>query len=234
LPPDRRDGRPARRPQRDPPARRRRARGGRLRPRSGAAAVRALRRRALPCGRPLAGPREAHSATLLRDGRVLVCGGTGADGRALATAELYDPASDRWSPAGRLGEGRTKHAAVRLPDGRVLLVGGARDRESRGRLASTELYDPAAGRFTPGPRLRAGRYKLPDAVVALPDGRVLVAGDAPEVEIVDPARGRVTLARGDLGAARAFATATRVGADVLVLGGYDERIAIQAGAYLVG
>lgn len=71
-------------------------------------------------------------------------------------------------------------------------------------------------------------------MVALPDGRVLVAGDAPEVEIVDPARGRVTLARGDLGAARAFATATRVGADVLVLGGYDERIAIQAGAYLVG
>lgn len=51
------------------------------------------------------------------------------------------------------------------------------------------------------------------------------------MEIVDPARGRVG---GDLGAARAFATATRVGAEVLVLGGYDERIAIQPGAYLVG
>jgi len=117
---------------------------------------------------PMRAAREAHTATLLKDGRVLVAGGSDTAGTAVATAELYDPRTDRWTPAGRMAEARNKHAGVALPDGRVLLVGGARDRESRTRLASTEVYDPSTNRFTAGPRLRAGRYKLPgDEVLVL-------------------------------------------------------------------
>lgn len=76
-----------------------------------------------------------------------------------------------------------------------------------------------------GPRLRTPRYKLPDAVVALPGARALVAGDgaAPELLLVD--RGRSVGLRGRLRAAWAFATATRrPGGRVLLAGGYDADI----------
>src|SRR5215471_3839287 len=46
-----------------------------------------------------------HTATLLPDGRVLVVGGE--DGRdALASAELYDPATGTWSNTGSLNTAR--------------------------------------------------------------------------------------------------------------------------------
>ena len=62
----------------------------------------------------LARSREAHSATLLRDGRVLVVGGSdGAD--VLRTAEIYDPTTGRFSPTGPLSAPRHKHAAVAPP-----------------------------------------------------------------------------------------------------------------------
>ena len=44
-------------------------------------------------------PREFDTATLLQDGRVLFLGGIGNAGY-LASAELYDPASGRFSSAG--------------------------------------------------------------------------------------------------------------------------------------
>jgi len=181
----------------------------------------------------LAIPRQGHTTTLLRDGRVLVVGGYDADGRGIAHAELYDPAADTWQPVGRLGTPRGKHATIRLRDGRVLVLGGARDGETRARLRSTELFDPTVGRFVAGPSLRIGRYKLVDAVALTRDGSVVVAGDAPLVELVGASAESVRIATGSLASRRAFATATRSGAGVLVVGGYDERIAIQPGAFLV-
>lgn len=182
---------------------------------------------------PVAVPRQGHTATLLHDGRVLVVGGYDAGGRAIAQAEFYDPAADAWQPAGKLGTPRGKHAAIRLRDGRVLVLGGADDGETRARLRSTELFDPTAGRFVAGPSLRVGRYKLVDAVALRQDGSVVVAGDAPLVELVGPRAEAVLTVRGSLGSRRAFATATRSGAGILVVGGYDERIAIEPGAFLV-
>jgi len=184
-------------------------------------------------GAPLRRARWAHTATRLADGRILVTGGFGADRRAIAEAELFDPRTRRWSRAGHLMRPRGKHAAVRLLDGRVLLVGGSSDGETRARIRSTELFEPRAGRFVPGPTLQRARYKLGDAVALLPDGRVVVAGDGIEVELVSADARSLQLATGGLEAARAFATATPIEGGILVVGGYDETIAIRAGAFLV-
>ncbi|MFN0137153.1 MAG: Kelch repeat-containing protein [Phycisphaerae bacterium] len=74
-------------------------------------------------GPPMNTPRSAHTATLLRDGRVLVAGA--------ASCQIFDPASETWSAAVALQRTRVAHAAALLPDDagsigdRVLLVGGA-------------------------------------------------------------------------------------------------------------
>ena len=116
-------------------------------------------------GPALTGPRDGHTATRLRDGRVLLAGGFAGEGRgALATAEICDAA--RCRPTGPLHTARGGHAAVRLRDGSVLVIGGD------GALASTEVW--ADGRFRPGPTLRHGRQGL--TATALRDGRVLVVG----------------------------------------------------------
>src|SRR6266853_426654 len=57
-----------------------------------------------------------HTATLLLDGKVLVVGGF--NNVALASAELYDPASGTWSFTGSMNTARYMHTATLLPDGR--------------------------------------------------------------------------------------------------------------------
>lgn len=182
---------------------------------------------------PLLYPRAGHTATLLGDGRVLVVGGYGADGRGIAAAELYDPRRDRWESAGRLAQARGKHAAIRLLDGRVLVIGGSPERETRGRLRSTEIFDPAARRFVRGPVLAVGRYKITDAVALLVDGQVVVGGDGGVVELVSPAGRTASRAVGDIDGRYAFSTATTVRHGVLLVGGYDETIAVTGRSYLV-
>ena len=66
--------------------------------------------------------RAQHTATLLRDGRVLVLGGS--NGTTLSAAEIYDPTTDTWTKARPLATPRREHAAALLPDGRVLVTGG--------------------------------------------------------------------------------------------------------------
>jgi hypothetical protein len=274
--------------------------------------------RAAPTG-SLRQPRDAHSATALADGRVLVAGGFPAEGQApLASAEVYDLETGRWTSTGRMRTARGGHAAARLGDGRVLVAGGWTDQgtftasteifdpatgrftpgptlpeallglaatsladgsvlltggESRpsqatrlavrvspdgtlrrvgplltGRfkhavatlpsgqaiviggttddqelLAGTEVFDPDTDRFLPGPRLRAGRYKLSGAAV-LPDGRVVVAGGGPGVEVVDPRTGRSRFLPGAGHGRASFSTVGLSDGVLRVIGGYDEAI----------
>jgi WD40 repeat protein len=119
-------------------------------------------------------PRNRYSAVPLADGTVLIAGGQAQvmPFGAVATAELFDPATETWTTTGTMVEGRISPTAVPLPDGRVLLIGGG---DTQGiPMASAEIYDPETGSWTPAGTMTEAR-DFP-AAARLDDGRVLVAG----------------------------------------------------------
>ncbi len=109
-------------------------------------------------------PKEVVSATLLRDGRVLVL-----DLGSITTRppELYDPATGTWTEIGL--PGNRYQSATLLADGMVLVAGDVDSPDA-------ELYDPATNAWiTTGSMLR----EHPSArLTLLLDGTVLVAGGA--------------------------------------------------------
>jgi len=78
-------------------------------------------------GRGLTAPRWNFAAVALRDGRVLVVGGSNDKAQAYSSAYVYDATAPggRWSKVGLMGTARSKPAAAVLQDGRVLVAGGA-------------------------------------------------------------------------------------------------------------
>ena len=81
--------------------------------------------------------RYAHTATLLRNGMVLLAGGLGLQGTT-SSAELYDPVSGIWTLTGDLNTARSQHTATLLPNGVVLVAGGLEN--SFTALRSAELF----------------------------------------------------------------------------------------------
>ena len=91
-----------------------------------------------PTVAPMNFPRRQHNATILADGTVLVTGGTRSGGsgppenfnnldpgQPVHIAELWDPATGRWTELAAETVDRCYHStAVLLPDGRVLSAGG--------------------------------------------------------------------------------------------------------------
>ena len=157
---------------------------------------------------PLAEARQLHTSTALGDGRVLVIGGKtsldGASTAAIAAAEMWDPVTGDFNPAGSVAEARYGHTATLLPDGRVLVVGGYGDDATW--LDSAEVWDPATGEFSSAGTLGVGRHA--HSATLLPDGRVLVVGGyggewewLTSAEVWDPATSEFT-PTGDLAEAR--------------------------------
>ena len=178
-------------------------------------------------------PRVAHAATLLTDGRVLVAGGM-SNGSVISEAELFDPKTNQFTSAGSMLVARYKSGSVTLADGHALIVGGAADVDGRHPFTSTELYDPKTGRFSAGPQMITGRYKLIDSMVRLPDGDVIVAGGAPRPEVLSMGAGEFQNVIGSLGATRLFLTATAIDDHrVLLVGGYDLAIRPTAQAWMI-
>jgi hypothetical protein len=75
----------------------------------------------------LAHARWGHTATLLRDGRVLIAGGVGEADEALASSELFNPATNSFVEGSALNQARALHTATLLADDRVLILGGLND-----------------------------------------------------------------------------------------------------------
>ena len=157
--------------------------------------------------------RAWHTATLLKDGRVLLAGRIGSNSH---TAELYNPTTRRFSATGAMAAGRSQHTATLLPNGKVLVAGG----DGSGNPA--ELYDPTAGTWSATGTMLNGRSD--HTAVLLPDGQVLVAGGTGagrKVERYVPSTG-VWKAGDPLTTFRAFHTATLLkDGKVLTTGGSE-------------
>ena len=131
----------------------------------------------------MATERGEPKAVLLSDGRVLVTGDKSLDFRAVTgKAETYDPDTGSWSSTEDMSKTSTGHTLTLLPDGRVLAAGGVHPTNRHfGAYSTTEIFDPAANSWSPGPELSQPRIR--HSATLMPDGRVLlIGGFVPEGE----------------------------------------------------
>jgi hypothetical protein len=177
-------------------------------------------------------PRGAYAAARLPDGRVLIAGGI-SDGVITDSAEIFDPAKGRFTPTGSMTTARYKGGALALPDGRVLVFGGSGDIDGTILYSSTELYNPATGAFTAGPKMARPRYKLSDSTIRLASGDYLLTAGAPTPERFSTTSLSFSSVSGSLEATRLFLAAAPLDGDrVLLVGGYDRAIRVTNRAWL--
>ena len=112
-----------------------------------------------------------NTATLLRNGKVLIAGDAENDGFP-AEAVLYDPSTRIFSNVGLTASPHEFSTATLLPDGEVLIAGG--QLPGGGGSSGTDLYDPATGKLSVTGNMTAGRHS--HTATLLPDGTVLIAG----------------------------------------------------------
>ena len=170
--------------------------------------------------------RAAHTATTLRDGRVLVAGGFMREENSAAGAEVYDPATGMFTATGPMLTPRHSHTATLLADGRVVLAGGY---DAQGEyLQTAEVYDPTSGTFTSVSPMTSARAN--HQAVLLQDGRVLLIGGVgtgwtflSSAELYDPASASFT-PTGSMSVPRESHAAVRLqDGRVFVVGGHQGR-----------
>jgi hypothetical protein len=168
---------------------------------------------------------RAEAVELSAIGLVLITGGVGPDGSALADGELYDEGQEQLlALADPLLDRRVGHRVVVLGDGRALLTGGAATDGGAPLTTTLVIYVLSDGTYqvSAGPQLvEARREHAATVAVGIP---ILFGGygasGAPldSVEAVDPASASTTVAH--LAHARAGATASLLGdGSVLLVGG---------------
>lgn len=116
-------------------------------------------------------PRALHSATLLKDGRVLVAG---ARWENSPPSELFDPKTLTWAATSPLNTPRANAAAVTLQDGRALVVGGSCGPPGCPNSLGAEIYEAGTGKWQDVPNTPEVFARM--TATRLLDGRVLAAG----------------------------------------------------------
>ncbi len=161
--------------------------------------------------------RYRHTATVLKDGRVLIAGGQNSES-IQKSAVLYDPQTGTFTPTGSMTTVRRWHSAALLADGRVLIVGGD---GYHGALSSAELYDPETGRFTPTGSMTGLEGGGPATLLA--DGRVLVVG-GDSAELYDPVAGTFAAIGSMINKSGAGSATLLADGRVLVVGGVSAEL----------
>jgi hypothetical protein len=130
--------------------------------------------------------RAGHGASLLGNGQVLITGGFQVFDLAnllslftsiQGTTEIFDPATDSFSPGPVLLEPRALHTSTTLASGQVLIAGGLTLLPIVNLpLVSNTAYrfNPATGSFGFPAFFNGGRFL--HSAVGLPNGKVLLAG----------------------------------------------------------
>jgi Fibronectin type III domain/Kelch motif/Galactose oxidase, central domain len=133
------------------------------------------------------------AATLPNDEALIAGGAPSGTTPALATADVYNGATNRFTAAANsMQSSRIAGLALPLFDGRVLVAGGATSPLGPG-TATADLFNPSSGSFSPAAPM--GTARVFPAAARLGDGRVLAAGGAqslaspsvlPSAEIYQP------------------------------------------------
>jgi N-acetylneuraminic acid mutarotase len=153
---------------------------------------------------------------------VLVAGGTNNTSGVLNSAELFNPATGKWTSTGSMNTARSGHTATLLQNGQVLVAGG----DSFG---TAERYNPATGTWTATSSMNTARSG--NTATLLGNGKVLAAGgfvgvypvdhSLSSAELYDPATG-VWTTTGSMNTSRGFHTATLLpNGQVVVAGGFS-------------
>lgn len=168
--------------------------------------------------------RWGHTATRLKDGRVLITGLARANDSDAQTAEIYDPVAQTFTATGRMSQCRGNHTATLLRDGRVLITGGQDQRSNP--TATAEFFNPGTGTFSAATHtmLHARAHHTATAVTG---GCVLIVGDTSAELFTDADDSFVSTASPTIRRVRHAAVALADGR-VLVAGGYDTGWAGQA------
>jgi hypothetical protein len=125
-------------------------------------------------------PRSGNELVALADGRILAIGGSHRvfeEDRLRSVpvldAEIFDPVSNTWSPAGQMAVPHVNFHSGRLPDGRVIVAGGDEFYDATSPTAA-EVFDPATGQWQLLPPMLAPHLNGVSAAMA--DGTFIVAG----------------------------------------------------------
>jgi len=118
--------------------------------------------------------RSNHTATVLSDGSILVCGGT--DGtQILDSCELYDRRLNEWIIISTMTTPRAYHRATLLPNGNVLISGGQTQLSNTISITNTsEIYYPSVRKFVRTGNMNTNRMLHTQTL--LHNGNVLVIG----------------------------------------------------------
>jgi hypothetical protein len=158
--------------------------------------------------------RQDHTATLLKNGKVLVTGWNSNE------AELYNPASGAFEATGQTAHNhRDGCTATLLNSGKVLIAGGSNA------LQIAEIYDPATGLF--GMTGAMNFVHSYHTATLLADGKVLIAGGQDQAgpqthavaEIYDPQTGIFSLTGSLVDRRSGHAAALLPNGKVLIAGG---------------